>query len=313
MANYFNIKDLIKSIDLEVINLSSSYDDHKIYTSETNRPGLQLAGYYSKFEPSRLQIIGNAEWQYLRDMTGRERRGGFLEFIKRDIPAIIFTSGNYIFQEVVDLSKEKDVTILRSQETTGKTISDIYKFGQKSMAPTTQEHGVLLEVFGTGVLITGDSGIGKSETGLDLISKGHKLVSDDIIKIRRAYNRIVGTSPETTRHFMEIRGVGILDIERMYGVSSVKEEQEINLVVHLEEWDSDKEYDRLGFDEYYKNILGVDVPMITIPMRPGRNTAMVIEVATRNNIQKSLGYNAAEALDKRVQDMIRERKTNSEK
>lgn len=308
MKKFYNIKDLINSLELEVINLSSSRAYQRIYSSETNRPGLQLAGYYSKFMPSRLQIIGNAEWQYLRDMSSENRRESVKKLLAADIPAIIFTSGNPICKEVYEEAIKRDVTVLKSEDTTGKVISDIYNFSETIMAPSTEMHGVLVEVFGKGVLITGESGIGKSETGLDLIVKGHKLISDDIVYITRQHKRIIGTSPELTRHFIEIRGVGILDIQRMYGVSSVKETQKIDLIIHLEEWDNKKEYDRLGFDEHYEEILDVRVPLITLPMRPGRNTAMVIEVATRNIIQKNLGYNAAKALDKRVQEMIEKRK-----
>lgn len=307
MTKYFTIKNMVDKLGLEVINKSTGVDNNKIYSSEINRPGLQLAGYYSRFEPLRIQLIGNAEWQYLKDLTGRERRTTFLEFTRRDIPAIVFTSNNYIFDELIDVAIKNDATILRTKESTSKFTSDFYNFASKMLAPKKSVHGVLVEVNGSGVLLTGKSGIGKSETALDLVTKGHKLVSDDVVEITRIQDYLIGESPELTRHFMEIRGVGILDIERLYGVSAVIKEQKIDLIIELEDWDEKKQYDRLGFDEKYTEILRINIPTITIPMKPGRNTAMVIEVATRNTVQKKLGYNAAKELNDRVLRRMAER------
>lgn len=300
MTKYFTLDEMIDGLQTEVIYKSTDHDEIKIYSSEVNRPGLQLTGYYPRFSPTRVQVLGNAEWQYLKDMTGTERRFKLLELTRHPIPVLVFTANNYIFDEVIDICMKNDVTLLRSKEKTSKLINDLYNFALKKLAPKTSVHGVLVEVYGSGVLLTGKSGVGKSETALDLVRKGHKLVSDDVVEITKINDILVGESPELTRHFMEIRGVGILDIERLYGVSAVKTDQDVDLIIELENWDDEKEYDRAGFDENYTELLGVNLPTITIPMKPGRNTAMIIEVATRNLLQKKLGYNAAEELNKKI-------------
>lgn len=311
MKSHFTVKEMIENIDFQIIHLASDYKKTKIYSSETNRPGLQLSGYFPRFEPSRLQIIGNAEWQYLKDLTGRERRGRFLEFVKRPIPAIIFTSDNYIFDEIIDLSKAYDRTLLRTESKTGKFISDYYSYASKVLSPKTLVHGVFIEVDSQGVLIMGDSGVGKSETGLDLVMRGHKLISDDVVEITKISDRLEGRSPEITKHFMEIRGVGIVNVRRLYGSSSIKESHNVDIIVKLEEWDSSTDYERLGLDEEYTKILGLDVASITVPMKPGRNTAMIIEVAIRNLAEKKLGYSSAKELNDRVLDKIKQRKNSS--
>lgn len=311
MAKHFTIENLIKDLRLEVINISTNAKNTKLYTSEVNRPGLQLVGFFEKFLPSRLQVIGNAEWQYLDELSKEERRERLLEFAKKPIPGIVVTAGNEVFEELEAVVMELDVTLLRTEDTTSKFINDFYNFASKQMALKDSIHGVLIEVYGLGVLLLGNSGIGKSETALDLVTRGHKLVSDDVVEITRVNDVIEGESPELTRHFMEIRGVGILDIERLYGVGSVKQSQELDLIIELENWDLDKNYDRLGFDETYTEILGLNIPTIAIPMKPGRNTAMIIEVATRNLIQKKLGYNAAQELNNRVLEKIKDRKKGS--
>lgn len=311
MTKYFTVEKLIENLHLEVINVSTNVKQTNIYTSEVNRPGLQLVGFYEKFLPSRLQVIGNAEWQYLNELSSQERKVKLLEFVERPISGIVVTAGNEIFTELEEAVIKKDVTLLRTKDTTSKFINDFYNFASKKLALKDSIHGVLIEVYGLGVLLLGKSGIGKSETALDLVTRGHRLVSDDVVEITRLNDTIEGESPELTRHFMEIRGVGILDIERLYGVGSVKQSQEVDLVIELENWDMEKSYDRLGFDETYSEILGLNIPTITIPMKPGRNTAMIIEVATRNLIQKKLGYNAAQELNNRVLEKIKDRKKSS--
>lgn len=312
MTKFFTVCELIENLKLEVVNKSTKAGDLKIYSREVNRAGLQLAGHYQRFKSSRIQIIGNAEWQYLCDLTGSERRQKLLTFAKKDIPALVITAGNYIFDELADVAVETDLTLLKTKDPTSKFMNDHYNFVSKKLARRESVHGVLIEVYGLGVLLRGKSGIGKSETALDLVTRGHKLVSDDVVEITRLSDVLEGESPELTRHFMEIRGIGILDIERLYGVSSVKKSQEIDLIIELEDWDMDKVYDRLGFEETYTNFLGLNIPTIAIPMKPGRNTAMIIEVATRNLIQKKLGYHAAEELNNRVLKRISERKNDKE-
>lgn len=312
MTKYFTVEKLIEKLHLEVANISSNVKNAKIFTSEVNRPGLQLVGFFEKFLPSRLQVIGNAEWRYLEDLSKEERSIKLSEFARKPISGIVVTAGNEIFEELIAAAIEGDVTLLSTNDTTSKFINDFYKFASKELSPKESIHGVLIEVYGLGVLLRGSSGIGKSETALDLVTRGHKLVSDDVVEITRLNDIIEGESPDLTRHFMEIRGVGILDIERLYGVGSVKQTQEVDLVIELENWDLEKSYDRLGFDETYSELLGLNIPTITIPMKPGRNTAMIIEVATRNLIQKKLGYNAAQELNNRVLEKIKERKKSSQ-
>ncbi len=310
MAKYFTVKEFIKNLDLDIVNVSSKNENSHMFTNEVTRPGLQLAGFYKKFIPSRLQVIGNAEWEYLSELDEETRRKKIKEFLNNDLSAVVVTAGNEIFPELEAIAIGTDTTLLKTKRTTSKFINEYYNFASKKLARKDSVHGVLIEVYGIGVLLTGKSGIGKSETALDLVTRGHKLVSDDVVEITRMNDSLEGESPELTRHFMEIRGVGILDIERLYGVGSVKKTQEINLVIELENWDFEKTYDRLGFDETYSEILGINMPTITIPMKPGRNTAMIIEVATRNLIQKKLGYNAAEELNNRVLEKIKERKNS---
>lgn len=307
----FTVENLIKYFNFEVINIASDVKNKTISTCEANRPGLQLAGFYEKFLPSRLQVIGNAEWQYLSDLCPEDRKNKLIKFVTQPIPAIVMTSGNDIFAELHEAVSEFDVTLLRTADSTSKFINEFYNYASKKLAPKKSVHGVLIEVYGLGVLLMGSSGIGKSETALDLVTRGHRLVSDDVVELTRVNRTIEGESPELTRHFMEIRGVGILDIERLYGVGSVKQSQELDLVIELEGWESGKTYDRLGFEETYTEVLGVNIPTITIPMKPGRNIAMIIEVATRNLIQKKLGYNAAIELNKRVLEKIKVRKQMS--
>ncbi|MDO5725185.1 MAG: HPr(Ser) kinase/phosphatase [Tissierellia bacterium] len=309
---YLMFEQLLEKFDFEVVNLSTNYKDVTIYSSETNRPGLQLAGYYQKFAPERLQVIGNAEWQYLKEMTGTERRMRFERFFSYPIPALIFTSNNYVFDETKEVAKLRNMTVLKTKQKTASFLSKLINFTETMLSPKTSVHGVLVEVYGIGVLIIGDSGIGKSETALDLIIRGHKLISDDIVNIVKIDDVLTGTSPDLTKYFMEIRGIGILDVERMYGISSTKESNTIDLVIKQEMWDNNKEYDRLGFDEDFHNILNTEIPMITLPMKPGRNAAMIVEVAARNFKQKKSGYNATEVLNSRIIKKIQSRKSELE-
>lgn len=306
----FSVKDLIedKGLDFEVFYESSDCAYTKIYSPEINRPGLQLVGYYTKFTPNRIQIIGGAEWHYLNELPEEKRFNALEQLFKERIPLLIFTRGNRIFDEVLYLAKEYDITLLRTSKTTTRIVNQLINFMDMALAPTLRKHGILLDIYGVGVLLTGDSGIGKSETAIDLIVSGHKLISDDSVIIKKLENRLIGTSPPITRHFMEIRGVGIIDVVRLFGIGAIMEEKEIELIIHLEPWDDNKDYDRLGIKDEYENILDVMVPRIDIPMRSGRNTSIIIEIATRNYKQKELGYNAALALNDRILESIEQNK-----
>lgn len=304
------LSDLINDLGLERIYISEDVDLVKIETTDISRPGLQMAGYYEKFVPERVQVIGSAEWHFLKDMNESNRLDVLEKFIQYPIPVIIVTRGNEVFPELIELSKKYNKTLLYSEKTTSKVIGELVSYLGLKLAPTTSLHGVLLEVFGVGVLLTGKSGIGKSETALDLITRGCRLISDDIVEIKRVEDTLRGSCPELTRYFLEIRGIGILDIERLYGISAVKQYDYLDMVVELEAWNPDKEYDRVGLDEETIEILGIELPKVTIPVKPGRSIAMIVEVAAKNNRQKRLGYNAAEELNERVRKSIQERKAN---
>lgn len=305
---YILLKDFIEEINIEELYIADNTDSVKIYNNEISRPGLQMAGYYEKFVPDRVQIIGNAEWQYLKDMDSKKRYDVLQKFYSYPIPLIVVARNLEIFPEMLELSKIHNISLLRDKSNTSKLINDLKSALGLKLAPQTTMHGVMLEVFGIGVLIIGKSGVGKSETALDLITKGCRLIADDLVEIRRVEDVLRGSCPELIRYFLEIRGVGILDIERIYGVGAVKQFDYLDLVIELEEWDDKKEYDRMGLDEEKIEILGVSLPKITIPVKPGRNIAMIVEVAAKNNRQKRLGYNAAEVLNERVKQSIKARK-----
>lgn len=302
------LEDIIKELNLEVIHEASCIDDIKITNSEVNRPGLQIIGFFEYFAYKRLQIIGNVEWYFIKSLPQAERNKRIKEILSYPLPAIIFARGLEVFPEVIKYGIENDITILRSQLSTTKLINKIINYLDIALAPEITIHGVLVEVYGMGILLMGQSGVGKSETALELIKRGHRLVADDAVEIKKVDNSLRGTSPELVRHFMEIRGIGIIDIERLYGVGAVKAWEFIDLVVELEFWDEEKEYDRLGLDEHYTDILGLKVPKLVVPVRPGRNIAMIIEVAARNERQKNLGYNAATELDNKIKEHIKNKK-----
>jgi len=305
---YVTLDKIIKDLNLEVIHEADNIHDIKITISEMNRPGIQLAGYFESFAYERLQVIGNVEWRYFNNLSD-DRKLKIAEMLfSYPIPALIICRELDVFPEILKVGKEKNITILRTNLSTTKFINHLINYLDEVLAPEITVHGVLVEVYGMGILLMGKSGVGKSETALELIKRGHRLIADDAVEIKKVEDDIRGTSPELIRHFMEIRGIGIVDIERLYGVSAVKQWEFIDLVIELEFWDENKEYDRVGLDEEYTEILGTRVPKLVIPVRPGRNTAMIVEVAARNNRQKLLGYNAALALDERVKEMINMRK-----
>jgi len=310
--DYLMLKDLIKNLEFEELLISSDIDNVKIYTTEITRPGLQMTGYYEKFVPERVQIIGSAEWHYLSDLKDEIRQESLDKFFSYPIPLVIISRNLKVLPEMLQSAKKFDRTLVRSAKATSKVINDLVDYISLSLAPSTELHGVMLEVFGMGVMITGKSGVGKSETALDLITRGCRLVADDVVEVKRVEDTIRGSCPELIRHFLEIRGVGILDIERIYGVGAVKQFDYIDMVVELETWNPDKEYDRIGLDEETIEILGIKLPKVTIPVKPGRNIAMIVEVAAKNMRQKKLGYNAAQELNRRVLKSIEDRKTNDQ-
>ena len=302
------VKELIEDNDFEVIYEAKDAEKTYLYTTEFNRPGLQLSGFYTQFVSNRIQIIGGAEWHYLKALDPEVRRSRLKALFDHKIPLLIVTRDQEIFPEMIAFARQNNCTILRTEDGTSRALNKLITYMERALAPTLRRHGILLDIFGVGVLMLGESGIGKSETALDLIVNGHKLIADDSVLIKKLDERLIGTSPKITRHFMEIRGIGIIDVERLFGIGSIMEEKEIELVIELTQWDDFADYNRLGIDDEKVSIMDVSLPKIEIPMRTGRNTSVIVEIATRNYKQKELGYNAALALNQRVLSSIENRK-----
>lgn len=299
------LKEIIKEFQLEDITNCPRIDDITVNTADINRPGLQLAGYLEYFGIDRIQIMGKGESSYLSELTSEERYSRLDEFFKTGFPCMVIARGLEAFPEMIEVSKKYGIPVLRTYDVTSRFLSALIRYLNIQLAPRTTKHGVLVEVYGEGILILGESGVGKSETALEIVKRGHRLVADDVVEVRKVSDKtLVGTSPEIIRHFIEIRGIGILDVKNLFGVGSVKMTESINLVIHLELWDDKKNYDRLGLVDEYTNILGINIPSLTIPVRPGRNLAIVIEVAAMNNRQKKMGYNAAKVLNERAMGEI---------
>ena len=291
---------VVENLGLEIVHQSSDYYDISLSSADANRPGLQLAGYLEDFPYKRLQIIGSVEYTYLTGLDSKLQYERFRGILSYNIPAIIFSYNVGLHQDILDLADYYNKTLLRSPEKTTKLISDISYELEYQLAPRSNVHGELLEVFGIGVLIIGKSSVGKSETALDLVNRGHRLVADDMVDILAMDNKLMGTAPDNIRHYMEIRGLGIVNVRRLYGTGSVKHTSQVDLVIELEQWKSDFEYDRLGLDDHYIELLDVKVPHIVVPVRAGRNLAMIVEVAAMNQREKNFGYNAARVMTNNI-------------
>lgn len=277
----------------------------RITLPDINRPALQLTGYLEHFENERVQIIGYVEYTYLLHLSREKKMEAFERFVASKIPCVIFSTKTEPDEDMINLAIKYDVPIFVTDQTTSTFMAEIIRWLNVELAPCISIHGVLVDVYGEGVLIMGESGIGKSEAALELIKRGHRLVSDDVVEIRRVSDAtLVGSAPDITRHFIELRGIGIIDVKTLFGVESVKDTQSVDLVIKLEEWDRDKEYDRLGLTEEYTEYLGNKIVCHSLPIRPGRNLAVIVESAAVNHRQKKMGYNAAEELYKRVQANI---------
>ena len=261
---------------------------------DVNRPALQLTGFFDHFDRERVQIIGFVEHAYLETLTPERRHEVFDQLLSSKVPCLVYSRGMMPEEDVLELCNHYEVPCLVSEKATSALMAEVIRWLNVKLAPMISIHGVLVDVFGEGVLIMGESGIGKSETALELIKRGHRLVSDDVVEIRRVSDdTLIGSAPDITRHFIELRGIGIIDVKTLFGVESVKNTQEIDMVIKLEEWDRNKEYDRLGLEDQYTELLGVKVPTYTIPISPGRNLAVILEVAAMNNRQRKMGYNPA--------------------
>lgn len=296
------LRTLVEELNLKNLTPDVDMDDVQIATPDINRPALQLTGYYEHFANERVQIIGYVEFSYLQHLEEAERVRAFEDFLSRKIPCVIFTTNMQPGTELLELCMKYQVPAFGVEKSTSTFMAEIIRWLNVQLAPMISIHGVLVDVFGEGVLIMGESGIGKSEAALELIKRGHRLVSDDVVEISRVSDvTLVGTAPDITRHFIELRGIGIIDVKTLFGVESVKDTQSIDLVIKLEEWNKDKEYDRLGLEEEYIEFLGNKVVCHSLPIRPGRNLAIIVETAAVNHRQKKMGYNAAQELYKRVQ------------
>lgn len=301
---YVKLEDLVSYMNLEPVYYPDDVQS-RIYTPELIRPGLQIAGYFDWFSFERVQVMGKAEIFYLKTLESEVKKQRLDKFFSFPIPALIVANDMEVDEDIIYYAKKYKRPLFKSSEKTDKLQTIIINFLEEELAEETTIHGVCLEVFGIGVLIRGKSGIGKSETALELINRGHRLVADDAVIIKRVDNRLKATCPELTQHLMEIRGIGILDIKLLFGVGSIRIEQFVEIVIELEEWDENKEYDRIGIDEEYTEILGIKVPTVVIPVRPGRNISAIIEIAAKNYRQKLLGYNPLETYNKRFRNLSR--------
>lgn len=294
-------KEIIDDFQLEVITGHNVIDDIVITTSDINRPGLQLTGYMENFDNRRIQIMGMVEISFIKKMIAEERYMRLANYFKLGFPCLVVTRGLEIFEEMRRVSNEYNIPVLRTGDVTSEFVAGLIKYLNVQLAPRVVKHGVMVEVYGEGILILGESGVGKSETAIELVKRGHRLIADDVVEIRRVSNTtLLGAAPDIIKHFVEIRGIGILDVKNLYGMGAVKVQETVNLVIHLELWDKNKNYDRLGLEENYTDILGIKVPLLTIPVRPGRNLAIIVELAAMNNRQRSMGYNSAKVLNERI-------------
>ncbi len=288
------LSKVVADFNLTVVHASTDYDKVQITVEEVSRPGLPMTGFFDHFEPLRLQVIGNVEANYLRTLTHEQCLNMFDQLFSYKIPALIFARGVDPSEECLENAKKHDVTILRGVEATTYLVSNLITYLKNSLAPRITRHGVLVEVYGEGLLLMGESGIGKSETAAELLKRGHRLIADDAVEIRKvADNSLIGSSPELIRNYIEIRGIGVINVAKLFGMAAIKEETAVNLVVNIVPWSNEQIFDRLGLEDQYMDMLGVKIPAITIPVKPGRNLAIILEIAAMNNRQKKMGYNAA--------------------
>ncbi|MBR5220223.1 MAG: HPr(Ser) kinase/phosphatase [Clostridia bacterium] len=299
--NSISLSEIIDHFKLEIICSPLNLSERVITSRDVTRPGLPLAGFYEHMDTKRIGIIGNAEHQYLSSKDSAERYKSLSTYFSYHPAAIIFSSNNEIFEEAIRAAEEYDIPILRTGERTSALSAALVAWLNVKLAPRITRHGVLVEVYGEGILILGDSGVGKSETAIELVKRGHRLIADDAVEIKRVSSTtLVGSAPEIIRHYVELRGIGIVDVRRIFGMGAVKETEKIDMIINLEPWVQGKMYDRLGLDQETTDIMGIAVPTTTIPVKPGRNLAIIMEIAAMNNRQKKMGYNTAEEFNKRL-------------
>ncbi len=311
---YVRLEEVVEKMNLENLTPEIDISGRKVRQSEVNRPALELTGYFDHFAAGRIQIIGLVEHSYIDQMEEKDEREMFEKLFSLDVPMVIFTRGLEPDETILEIAHRKKMPMYLTNQATSPFMAEILRWLNVKLAPCISVHGVLVDVYGIGLLLTGDSGVGKSEAALELIKRGHRLVSDDVVEIRRVSEvTLIGTAPEITKHFIELRGIGIIDVKTLFGVSSVRESQSIDLEIHLEEWDRNREYDRLGLEESYSEYLGNKVVCHRVPVRPGRNVAIICESAAANHRQKLMGYNAAQELYQRFQkNLMRKHSENDD-
>ena len=307
MEELYSVKlsKIIDEFKLEALYLPDLPENISVSCSRVNRPGLQMIGFYDHYEQARIQIIGKVENLFIADMDPAERRMRLEDFFRTCPTGVIITTSMEPISEFYEFSEKYGVPLLRTSTRTSEFMAALIAYLNVALGPRITRHGVLVEVYGEGILLIGDSGVGKSETAIELLKRGHRLIADDAVEIKKvSATTLVGRAPEIIRHYVELRGIGIVDVRRLFGMGAVKESEKIDLVINLEEWDNNKMYDRLGLDEQTTNILGIDVPSITLPVSSGRNLSVVIEVAAMNNRQKRMGYNTAKEFNKRLMESM---------
>ncbi|MBE6945687.1 MAG: HPr(Ser) kinase/phosphatase [Ruminococcaceae bacterium] len=285
---------LAEEFQLSIAHRSTDFESIRVTVEDVSRPGLQLAGYFDHFEPMRLQVLGTVEMSYLRRMSERQRTDIFDRLFSFKIPALIIARNIQPDESCLSMARKHDITVLRCQEATSYIVSSLIAYLKSALAPRITRHGVLVDVYGEGLLLVGESGIGKSEAAVELIKRGHRLIADDAVEIKKIDAKsLMGTAPKLIRNYIELRGIGVINVAKLFGMGAIKAENVIDLVINIVHWSNHEIYDRLGLDEQFVDILGVKVPQITIPITPGRNLAVILEAAAMNNRQKKMGYNAA--------------------
>ena len=288
------LKRLVECFDLEVVYAASDFESVCLTVEDVSRPGLQLTGFFDHFEPMRLQIMGNVEFSFLNKLDTKQQGETFDRLFSYKIPALLIARNIQPDPVCVEMAQKHNITVLRTNDATSTIISGIITYLRAELAPRITRHGVLVEVYGEGILLLGESGIGKSEAAVELLKRGHRLIADDAVEIRKVSgNKLIGTAPELIRNYIELRGIGIVNVAKLFGMGAVREENEIDLVVNIVPWNTQKVYDRLGLEDQHMDLLDVQVPMNTIPITPGRNLAVILEVAAMNNRQRKMGYNPA--------------------
>lgn len=299
------LSEVAKHFKLEEIYLPADYADRLVVSRDVSRPGLPLAGFFDYFDETRIEVIGNMEHKYLESMSAEERYHHLYALLSHHPVAVIFTSANDMFDEFLRAAVECSIPLFRTEEKSSAFMAALIAWLSVKLAPRITRHGVLVEVYGEGLLILGDSGVGKSETAIELVKRGHRLIADDAVDIRKvSATTLVGSAPEIIRHYVELRGIGIVDVRRLFGMGAVKETEKIDLIINLEPWVQGKMYDRLGLDQETTDIMGISVPTTTIPVKPGRNLAIILEIAAMNNRQKKMGINTAEEFNQRLMNQM---------